>query len=90
VTFADEQAWRSVSRKCGACLALAAMPEHYRAEVIDAMERPGLSTRAIRDQVIADGFDAKALVATWEKHRAGTCHPSVRRYLLGERDGLRR
>lgn len=90
MTFADEQAWRSVSRKCGACMSLAAMPDDYRAEVLDALVCWDLSTRAIFEQIIADGYDPKSRVSTWEKHRAGTCHPAIRRFLLGERDGVRR
>jgi hypothetical protein len=90
VTFADEQAWRSVSRKCGACLALAAMPDAYRAEVIDALEGSLISTRAIFEQIVADGHDPRSRQSTWEKHRSGACDPRIRRYLLGERHGLRR
>ncbi len=82
--FAAEQAWRSVSRKCGTCLALHALPDDYRAEVIAALEGHVISTRAIVEQIIADGHDTRSGFSTWERHRAGCCNPHIRRYLMGE------
>ncbi len=80
---------RRLSRECTVCHFLADLPDGYRGEVLDVLSGWGCSTYCILHQLGEDGHPTVINRFSWEKHRRGDCNATVRRRLLGERDGVR-
>jgi hypothetical protein len=91
VSFVDRAKARSgePSLKCGVCLFLSRLPDGYREEVLQAMQREDITSMSILDILKADDTNPPE-PGSFKRHRSGHCQAAKRHELLGELDGVLR
>lgn len=74
--------------ECDTCNFLAGLEPKYRAEVVEAMSDPKITTAVILKLLEGDGYLSPAGHGAFNRHRRGQCIDSVRLRLLGADDGV--